>query len=959
MSPKDHNKSEHAVKTRSKSRILFRIGIVLILILLLLFFIVPIYISSDSGRDMIVDKINRAIDGKVKIQALSMSWFKGVKLAVFRFDDESGNTTVTAENVSTKPNYPAMLAGTVALGKTHIDEIKIQTKPSGSTSIQTLKLKDINAKLALRPLGEKTNFNLAMKVVSPNDISEITTAGQIKTSKEGWSLEGASGQIALEVNELDLASLEPLFTLLKVDVVAQGKLNADLDAQLQNGQFKKLDCTVATSGLDIAGSALKGDRIKTGNLNAAVKLTTDKELINIEGLKIKADWLSADITGTVPKTLGSLEDFLKADSPHALSGEFDCDLAATLAQVKNTLDFKKDFDITVGRLSGEIDTIRKDSQKVVSGKMKLWTLEGKFPVKQIIMSRPIDLDVKIASNKEHINIEKLNLKSSFADIDCVGKLDALDYNATLDLAKYQTDSMQFFDIKHELVGLVQATGRASLAKEIFSITGKSVLNNFSLTTPAGAVISEPQANLTFDLKADTKNNLLEIKTLKAQTQPGIIILHNTTLPLKETSTKPLNLNLTATANLQKLQPYTAAFTNFGPDLQMAGQMKANLSVTKENDIIRVVTENTTVDDLQLAYKDAKPFIQPKVDITFDGKFDLANKLYRIDKMQLTSPQINIRANVSKGISIENAEIRGKVAAEYDLQALSSVLAPFMPEGLGVSGKRNDNFEFLSQYPVANPELMMANLNAKTSFGFDNAEYMGLNLGKTELDVKVVDGIMTIAPFSTVVNQGKLNFAGNVDFTKKPSLLQTPAAMNILEKIQINAQTTDALLKYVNPIFADAVNVNGILNLQCEKLFIPLDAANKDAILIVGTLGIDNMRMNASSLLRQIIQLTGSGQNPVITIMPTKFTLKDAVLSYDDMPMLIDGKTSINFGGRIGLDKSMKMNVTLPFKHNGQRISIPLKGRLDKPEIDTEKLLQDQLKQELQKQLEEGFKKIFQ
>ena len=253
---------------------------------------------------------------------------------------------------------------------------------------------------------------------------------------------------------------------------------------------------------------------------------------------------------------------------------------------------------------------------------------------------------------------------------------------------------------------------------------------------------------------------------------------------------------------------------------------------------------------------------------------------------------------------------------------------------------------------------MANLNAKTSFGFDRAEYMGLNFGKTELDVKVVNGVMTIAPFSAIVNQGKLNFAGNVDFTKPPSLLRTPGAMNVLEKIQINAQTTDALLKYMNPIFADAVNVTGVLNFQCEQLLIPLKTADKSAAVVVGTLSIDNMRLNASSLLRQIIELTGTGQNPVITILPTKFTLRDSVLRYDDMPMLIDGQTAINFSGRIGLDKSMNMVVTLPFKLNGQRISIPLKGKVNRPEIDTEKLLQEQLQQELQRQIEKGLKELF-
>lgn len=958
MSSKDQKPLESVKKKRSKSRILFRIAILLFSILLLLFFIVPFYISSEGGKDMIVEKINGAIDGKVNIQNLSMGWFKGFKLAGFRFDDESRNISVTAPNISTKPNYPAMLTGTVALGKTYIDEINIQTTPTGSINSQSLKLKDINAELALRSLGEKTSFDLSMQVVGPNGTSDVAAAGEMKTSPKGFSLDGASGQIAVEVNELDLASLAPLFTLLKVDIEAQGKLNADLDAELRDGLFKKLDCTITASNLDITGAALKGDRIKSRQLDVVAKLTTDEKLINIEQFKVKADWLNAEITGTVPKTLGSLENFLKADSPHTLSGDFDCNLAAMLAQIKNTLDFKKDFDITVGRLSGKINTTRKDAKKTVSGKMKLWTLEGEFPVKQIILSRPIDLDVKIISQNKDINIETLNLKASFADVECSGKLDAFDYKATLDLAKFQIDSGQFFDTKYELAGFAQAAGQISIIKDTLTMNGKSVLKDFTATTLAGAVITESEANVTFDIKANTKENLLHINAFHVQAQPGSIKLRDTTIPLKDISAKPLTLNLTASANLKKLLPYMTAFAGFGVDMQVDGQMNADLVVVKKDNIIRLVTENTTIDNLLLTYKDAKPFSQSKVDVAFDGKFDLENKLYRIDKMRLTSPQINIEGNIFNGMDEETTKIQGKITAEYDLEAISSVLAPVLPEGLSLSGQRSDHLEFLSRYPKDKPQQRLANLNAKTSFGFDKAEYMGLNFGKTDLTVEVINGVMTISPFSAPVNEGNLNFAGNVDFTKTPALLRIPAPIDILEKIQINAETTDSLLKYVNPIFADAVNVNGVLNLQCEKLFIPLDAADKGAAVIVGTLSIDNMRLNASSLLRQIIEFTGTSENPVITIMPTKFVLENSVLSYDDMPMLIDGKTGINFSGRIGLDKSMNMTVTLPFKHNGQRISIPLKGKVNKPRIDTEKLLQEQLQQELQKQIEKGLKGLF-
>jgi hypothetical protein len=80
-----------------------------------------------------------------------------------------------------------------------------------------------------------------------------------------------------------------------------------------------------------------------------------------------------------------------------------------------------------------------------------------------------------------------------------------------------------------------------------------------------------------------------------------------------------------------------------------------------------------------------------------------------------------------------------------------------------------------------------------------------------------------------------------------------------------------------------------------------------------------------------------------------------------------GDNPVNFRGVIGLDKSLNMSVTLPYttagktarvgkEVEGERISLPLKGTVDKPELDLGKLLEEQLKRRLIKELEGALKK---
>jgi autotransporter translocation and assembly factor TamB len=246
-------------------------------------------------------------------------------------------------------------------------------------------------------------------------------------------------------------------------------------------------------------------------------------------------------------------------------------------------------------------------------------------------------------------------------------------------------------------------------------------------------------------------------------------------------------------------------------------------------------------------------------------------------------------------------------------------------------------------------------------GFTKAEYMGLNFGPTEVDIQIENGLLRIAPFSSSVNNGQFNFAGEVDLSRKPTLLKTPGPIQVVKDIQINERAARGLLMYLNPVFANAVKVSGVANFECEKLAIPLAGGTKDDIEVIGTISIKGLRLEASDLLGQILSVTGaSGRGVDITIHPTRFILRNGFLKYDDMQMDV-GDNPVNFRGVIGLDKSLSMTVTLPYttagktarvgkEVEGARISLPLRGTVDKPKLDLGKLLEGQLKQQLQERL---------
>ena len=403
---------------------------------------------------------------------------------------------------------------------------------------------------------------------------------------------------------------------------------------------------------------------------------------------------------------------------------------------------------------------------------------------------------------------------------------------------------------------------------------------------------------------------------------------------------------------------------------MAGTVESSILISSKKDSYRIVTDSTHIKNLKVSYPEKKPFEQKQVSVAFDVEVNPAQKAVAVRKLQLTSPQIKINKGEFSQVNKDGKiKLQGRVECEYDWSAVSAVAEPYLPEGLILEGQRKDTISFAAEYPAEEPDKLLANINTKAKTGFAKAQYLGLNFGPTEVDVQVRNGLLTIAPFSTTVNNGQFNFAGEADFKRKPALFKTPGPIRIVKDIQINDQTTGKLLMYVNPIFANVLNVSGIANFNCEELAIPLTGDNEKDVVVIGTISINQLRLQASDLLGQILSVGGSGfQGQNITIHPTRFVLKDGFLRYDDMQMDV-GDNPVVFGGVIGMDKSLDMTVTLPYTTSGrtvkvgeetagERVTLSLKGTTDKPELDVGKLLEDQLKKRLEGQLRKGLEGLF-
>ncbi|OHB62625.1 MAG: hypothetical protein A2Y76_08570 [Planctomycetes bacterium RBG_13_60_9] len=977
-------------------------GILVLIILIVL--LIPVVLSSRGFTRWIQATINRSTGGQTDIGDLSVGWLKGIRVADFSFRGENGWAEVDIGRITSRPSYSSLLGGTLALGRTVVDQprvaIDLRERPpssdkgpsmdpsqlewlnevvvrNGSVRLtdatgRTAQIASLNSDVSLRPAGQTSRFSANAVVAAAQGPGRVQIVGEVTPDKKtGWSLKGTTGDVTVDVNDLDLNSVAPFLAMAGIQVQARGQVSGNIVGALQDGQIENVKATISGRDLDVAGQALKGDRLQTSQLNVNANLTQTNNAISVDQLNVRTDWATISAAGTIPKTVESLSQLLENGAAYDLQGKFDIDLAAVLSQMPNTIGVRQGMEITGGRATGNINTTTEGGRATVVAKAQVAGLAGTFNKEKVSLSGPVLTTLRLSTGKEGPLLEALDVSAPFAKLGASGNFKQIKYQGQADLASLQSELGPFINLgPYELAGQMTEQGQVSLGDKITDVSGSLSAQKLVLASSDGNSVSEPKADVNFAVGIDKQQQVLAVDTLTANASFGTIAVKGATIPLGQDSPAPLNLVVSAQdVDLSKLEPYATMFAALPKGLTLGGIAQSQVTVTKEEGSYHLASTATRIQNFQLTSPEKETFQQPQVTALFDVYIDPNQKSINIDRLQVESPQIKIQKGQFRRTSQGNtAKLQGTLEGQLDWAAVGQMASAFVPGQLTLAGQKQVALNFTSTYPVNEPNRLLAHLNSQASFEVDRAQYMGFDFGPTKMDIRVEDGLMKIGPVSTKVNNGQVNFTGEANLAQTPALLKTPSSEHLAQGIQINAETADKLLKYVNPIFADVVGVSGIANFDLQELAIPLGSAAKSGTQLSGTLWIDQLKVGTSGILNQILGVTGkSVRNEVLTIHRTNLVLQKGVVRYDDMQIDV-GDNPINFRGAIGLNGVLDMTIVLPYTIDGrtvrvgqeaqagQRITLPLTGTISKPELNLQKLVESQLQERILKGLGDILKK---
>ena len=241
-------------------------------------------------------------------------------------------------------------------------------------------------------------------------------------------------------------------------------------------------------------------------------------------------------------------------------------------------------------------------------------------------------------------------------------------------------------------------------------------------------------------------------------------------------------------------------------------------------------------------------------------------------------------------------------------------------------------------------------NGDLRVGLERADIYGLDIGKTAMALKWIDGQPKLEPIDMIVNQGQVHL--------EPVIARDPDTQeweirfgkeSFASGIVVNDVVSSRVLSYVAPILERSTRVSGKISAKIDEAVFPLgeDASREPEIR--GNVAFEDMTFLPGPLAVELLAMAGrTGQAGLRLNQPVSLTIADRRVIQRGLAIPIGNVSKVSLEGSVDFDKNLDLVATLPLSSgmlgdrpilgdiiDGAKVEIPIKGTLDKPRIDAE------------------------
>lgn len=379
--------------------------------------------------------------------------------------------------------------------------------------------------------------------------------------------------------------------------------------------------------------------------------------------------------------------------------------------------------------------------------------------------------------------------------------------------------------------------------------------------------------------------------------------------------------------------------------------------------------------------------EPRVELIAEGSYELAKGLLNVTKTQMMTEWLAYGGVATVQQANGQTKVISKGQIHYDAARVAEKIKPWTGSYLALSGRKTQPLDIQWISNDTGTGTWAEALQASSQIGWEGANVLGIPVGPADIPIVVRNGhLLTQADIP--VSQGRLRWNLDGDIGSNPIQI-TQQPQTVIDNVAITPQMCQGWLRFVAPILADVTSVQGNLSLKIdEAVLVPTSLMNQT---VKGQLIVHGANVGPGPLADQLIGVVqqirnfkrGLGaaepsQSANWLHMPQQdigFNVQNGRVMHRDMRFQA-GEVMLTTNGSVGIDGSLELNATVPIQADwlerasalsslaGQSIVIPIRGTIQKPQLDyssltslAQQVASTALRGEAQKQIDKGLNKL--
>jgi len=814
-------------------------------------------------------------------------------------------------------------------------------------------------KLTLELDVEKNGDHVSIRTLTfDSSVIRFKTSGELQPVQESPYPKGAlSCDVELDMAEL-AAQLPHTLKLKKGLSIIKGVL--DLDVKMSSDQKRTFTCDARIRDVD----ARMHDR--SVQLDAPVmlqaKATQDKDGLRLDKLDLTSSFATSHSSGNLDR----MEVVFSADMGKALAeaGKFSDlgDLSgrgtvSVRALVASAGDHRKqvscDVDIKNLRLSGLTkEPIRQDSLKLRLAATV--NFNDRNAIEDIV-----DTSMKLDSEMVQAELRAKRTVLPISDGGFPG-IDGIKLTASGNLSGIASFVRSIGALPPELdmTGEVVLNCRGRLQDDAVSMQIlEAKLSSFAFKS-GDMKTAKQTLRLRGVIRADLGEFRAECPELTLNIDAGRLKMSDSVVPDWRNVLSGAKAHVHGDIALGKLMYALGEFASLPEGTALDGRLRIDL-VMNAADNRQKVTLSASVDELKIESQGKPVFKEDGVELAVDGEIASRAGNVSIRSLSLRSTPVSLSASLGLRDWRDAKMLDVQGSQTCDFTRIAALIALFTDVKIDIAGKRPESFSVQTSLKGEKWQEILRQTVASAGIYLERAKFFGIKMGKVEVPL-VVSNSMAAVTINTIVNEGKVALAPVIKVGGEIPILTLPDNSKILSETMLDDDIANKLLAFIHPVFRGCTVTAGRMNLNMEKLRVPLDKTLRQKTTFNGVISLRDMNLSASGLLKMILDLTRQKDTEVaVPDRDISFKCENGRIAASPLEISA-GKYSIMLSGSVGLDQTLQYFVDIPITREmvgrdvykylkDETIRIPISGTISEPDWgDEENVVQSVLKNLIKK-----------